>query len=152
MSQKWQSPIFPEKSRLPQIWAKRAQNGLKMRFLEFWQKSKPLMCTFCLPKMKELMGLLSFCEKRFFGKNPVCPNSRPIRSLDFSKINISRTAWPFLIIFYMVMKYHERNEVMMLLVTRLPMSMSKFAWSEKVGGALGRVKLENHKNRFTILD
>ena len=38
----------------------------------------------------------------------------------------------------------------MLLVIRLPMSMSKFAWSEKVGGHL--VKLEYRKNRFTILD
>ena len=28
---------------------------------------------------------------------------------------------------------------MMLLVTRLPMSMSKFAWSEKVGGALSQI-------------
>ena len=35
--------------------------------------------------------------------------SRPIRSLGFSKVNISRTARPFLIIFGMVKGIHERN-------------------------------------------
>ena len=54
-----------------------------------------------------------FWPKIFFGKNlvlelwPKC--SRPIRSLGFSKVNISRTARPFLIIFGMVKGIHERN-------------------------------------------
>ena len=62
-------PDFSGKIPFAQIWTKRAQNGLKMRFLEFWQKSKPLMCTFFCLKWKNSWSSIILRKTIFRGKS-----------------------------------------------------------------------------------
>ena len=51
-------PNFWKKISFAQIWAKRAQNGPKMEFLVFSQKSIPLMCTFYCEKWIVLLAFI----------------------------------------------------------------------------------------------
>ena len=106
-------PDFSGKIPFAQIWAKRAQNGLKMGFSEFWQKSNPLMCTFFCLKWKNSWSSIILRKPHIREKSSsrvISQTSRPIRLQDSFNDYISWRSWYLTLIFCMQIDIHERKK------------------------------------------